>query len=615
MTIYCRLKVKIKVSAPFLCSATGPSRWGIDASFHRDYLDQFCIPKSHIKGKLKEAWKELCSASEGAFSIDIDDIDHWLGRGTEQKDHYKASKGLIRFSDFVLAENPVDTHRSHRIKIEKITGTTTQGALICAETPFKSGKQSDWEGVISFPACDETERKTIENSVLIGLRWITAFGTEKSVGFGRVMEVNLVDSQVEHHDPERIGKGNAVSEICMALTQDEPVTIGAKRIKDNYLTTETIFSGALIKGAVADCIRQRCGLPKNSAIEPGPELTTAGMGTLAKHFTGIRFSHGFPSTCTDTRPVFPPLSITKDNCGIFDAVSQENPFFRSNDKKKPSPPEFICDWKDTSAIFKDYGWARPRTIASTHTAIEPLSRRSADEKLYTFELVCPADRDDHEICRLTNIRLPDGLQSHEKSNLYAQIKYVLEHWLTHIGKRDAAVKKALTSKGRWTPSQKSTGMIRDGMSIITLQTDALILNPWEIKTGSEQELKAEYTQYWEKISERAFRFKHFFASHVLYGGYVGQRYRTDGQYYPFLLTCPGSVFVLEAMNETEAQKYCDTWLSEGIPSPDWSLIRYGKTSSGKPDWQKFPYVRENGYGEITVNLPCHWEANGGDNNE
>ncbi len=108
--------------------------------------------------------------------------------------------------------------------------------------------------------------------------------------------------------------------------------------------------------------------------------------------------------------------------------------------------------------------------------------------------------------------------------------------------------------------------------------------------------------------------KRFFAAQKLTGGYLGRRFRINGEYYPFFLTNAGGVFVLEIKDQAKAGRCADIWLRRGLPPPDWALERYGKSSSERLDWQECPFTPENGFGEIILNLSCHWEhAPGGCN--
>jgi hypothetical protein len=62
---------------------------------------------------------------------------------------------------------------------------------------------------------------------------------------------------------------------------------------------------------------------------------------------------------------------------------------------------------------------------------------------------------------------------------------------------------------------------------------------------------------------------------------------------------PGSVFVLKlAGDRTMAEERLCEWLYHGLPQL--------ADAPGGEDWQETPYIRNNGYGEIAINLVLHW---------
>jgi hypothetical protein len=595
MALYFKIKISLKIQAPFLCSATGPRSWGIDLSFNRNHEGKLSIPKSHIKGKLREAWNELQQTE--IFSVDI---DRWLGKKSgDEKGDYAPHRGLMIFSDFTCLFKQ-NLGQTHRIRIEKTSGTAAEGALITAEAPHLSGKITKWSGEIAFPAADQTEGERVKEHILTGLRWITALGAEKGVGYGRLVEVT------SEHFNRKESRTDIISSpadtIGLAITMLDPLMIGGVRIKDNYLKSEKILTGTVIKGALAQCIRRRLNLNGNQELnESTPGATEAGISNIARHFEQLRITHAFPSRQSLVRPVKPPISLVKAN-GLHDIALSEKPRL-INDKA----PAFAIDWKDASDVDFAYGWAHPKTLARTRTAIETVTRKAEEEKLYTFEYICPVDDQNKEITWLSNIYLPDNLDENERKKLSDEICFVVHNWFDYIGKRDSRIKTARVSSGHWLLAVREFDISQDKITVLTLQSDALILDPWVLKGEDKDSLFEAYKEFWNDISGGAFELKRFFAAQKLKGGYLGRRFRINGKYYPFFLTRAGSVFVLKIKNQTKAEKLGKTWQHRGVPIPDWAFKRYGRPSDRKLDWQKCPFTPENGFGEIVMNLPCHWE--------
>jgi hypothetical protein len=72
-----------------------------------------------------------------------------------------------------------------------------------------------------------------------------------------------------------------------------------------------------------------------------------------------------------------------------------------------------------------------------------------------------------------------------------------------------------------------------------------------------------------------------------------------------LLTSAGSVFVFEAQQPVASQ-YLDQWLNGGLPLGG-RLVEANQLGGDRfAYWKRCPYVPENGYGEIGVNLHLNW---------
>ena len=596
----CTLTILMKIKAPLLCAATGVSAWGYDKTFHRNERGEPAILKSHVKGKLREAWREL------GFGDDF--IGKWLGR--EEKKDLADVKGKLIFSDLVLQGKASHPTKHHRIRIHPATGTAAEGALIAVEGLFKSGEITAWRGDINFPAENEAGAADLKNRVMAGLRWITAIGSEKSVGFGRLVAVEEQGWQPEETapvpQPKELSKSVAPRR-GLTLLAAEPLTIGSVRIKNNYLETGDVITGAAIKGALAQCIRRRVNLSDDKLIEPCEKLNSAGLSTLARHFEAIRFTHAFPSPCEGKRPVVFPLSLVNE--GKADVALMAGPGLVGG-----RAPAFSIDWKDHSAVTADYGWTHPRTIATTRTAIHEETRRSNAEQLYTFEAMCPTDGSGRQVYWAGDVVFPPAIPAAEAVKLEHELEWVVNHWFDRIGKRGGRLKRADLLREPNRPAIAESDCVRDGHCIVTLQSDALMLDPWTLQDGDRQTLRRAYADYWDAVSGGALTLVRHLATQKLLGGYLGRRFKPMGEerYFPFFLTGAGAVFVLKAEDADFAGRLCDKWETGGLPAPVWAKdVRYGKTAEGRLDWGRCPFTPENGFGEIAINLPCHWDLQAG----
>ncbi len=589
------LEVTLTIEGPFLCTATGTSQWGIDATFTRDFNDEVVIMASHIKGKLRESWRELQSVESSGFCLDL---DHLLGK--ENSDGYfEPERGSLQISRFKLSGDEPQKRAYHRIRVESESGTADEGALLTFETPFGSGETTEWTGTISFTA-ETAEIENLINQIKQGLRWITALGANKGIGFGRLHKV-----EVKEISRKNIGKpiiGNSAKNrtaLGLVISPVEPLLIGGIKRKSNYLESETNISGAVQKGALAACINRKLGRPANSPLPP--DLSE--LPYLSKYFSTLCFQTAFPTLDDETkkRPTFVPLSTVevKKN-DFFDVALTSVPKLIHGE-----PPAFKLDWKPPANVYSEFGFACPKKKGYTRTAVEKESRRAAEENLFTYVYLCPVDeKTGRKIDWVSNVTLPKTISESDRNGVLNELAFVVENWWDKLGKRDSRVK--VQAVDMIESFQAENNPIEDGKVIISLQSDTLMLNP----DKDLVDLEALYSEFWSKISGGGLQLDSFFAEQKLLGGYLSYRFkkRADEPYYPFFLTTAGSVFVLNVTSrktDKEMTSKLNTWRQTGLEVPEWALKKHG-THAGQLDWRTCPFTPENGFGEIKVNLQWHW---------
>jgi hypothetical protein len=255
-------------------------------------------------------------------------------------------------------------------------------------------------------------------------------------------------------------------------------------------------------------------------------------------------------------------------------------------------PEFSVDWKDSSYVEKHFGWEKLKTILSVQTAIE--NNKAKDGQLYGYEKINP--KDFQWLGRIDLSRITDD-------TVEGQLRRVLAQDLFGLGKTKALAKAEVFAENTIENKFNKRVKVPPEKLIITLQTPFLLCNPQNLNEYSgKTELLKKYKETWEELFKNSATLSHFFASQSLAGGeYLYKRFQSNNSYNPFILTDAGSVFVFEITNETEAISKTDDWLKHGLPLPDWAETLYGN------NWQTCPFLPENGFGEIAVNLDVHWD--------
>jgi hypothetical protein len=176
----------------------------------------------------------------------------------------------------------------------------------------------------------------------------------------------------------------------------------------------------------------------------------------------------------------------------------------------------------------------------------------------------------------------------------------------------------VVGKDYYPVAQDVGDMIRDGLVILTLQTDAIMLCSEDVrKLSAGEDLKNLYVAFWTELSggkddtaHASLELLDFYAHQTFKGGYVYHRHLgarekhiNPQNYYPYYLTCAGSVFKLKPRDEAKARACLEKWLHSGLDLPEWAKDKYARTDT----WKSCPFVSQNGFGEIVVNLNWHWD--------
>jgi hypothetical protein len=251
------------------------------------------------------------------------------------------------------------------------------------------------------------------------------------------------------------------------------------------------------------------------------------------------------------------------------------------------------DWKDAGDVNTKFGWPKLTRELRVRTAMDRQRRRAQEAQLFAYEMVVPEGRDWYGTVDLS--RIPQDA----RPAVVAQLQSLLSYGLRGLGK--TKVSAQVQTDVSLTPVHTSYANPYDNLWVVTLQTPMLLCDPTLLnETSGNNELFAAYDAAWQDISGGVIELVRFFASQSLAGGYQALRFQPNQPYNPFLLTDHGSVFVLEAAHDHAlAQAFVNEVLYHGLPLPTWAKTRYGE------DWRTCPFLPEDGFGEVVVNLSCH----------
>jgi len=595
-----QLPVTLTVKGPVLTAGFTRSGWGLDATFHRNWEEKLAIPASHIRGKLKEAMSEILtlSAKEIFSCKELFGIES--GNEKNKSGAYAPSRGMLKISDFIYSGNPTDGVRT-RIRIEPERRTAQEGAIMISESPFASGKDTEWKGTVEFFASD-TEMTGILEQIKHAFLFMHAVGADKTVGYGRVKNLQFGDP-IEIEPVALQAPETTETAFNLSLIPTELFMIGGIRQTENVFVSETIISGAIIKGSFAAGLNRISGNADLSMpVDQNNKAVLNSWPMLATYFSNLRFLQAIPSVKSDNRPWIKPLS------GVQHGNSYRDIAFDAADScyaSAETPVAFQIDWKaDPDNLPLEYRQPVLQHHPVTRTAIDGETRKADDSQLYSFHMIAPktVEIDENQKKSLKDIywngciHFPRTINPTDKLKLTKELYSVLPLALRYLGKRQSVFKPRL-NPGFESLDRKQ--LAKAAYFALTLQTPAILINPEEMAGLSQpvfddhKNLKDLYLLYWNLIFNGAAEFIRFFARQELQGGYLGMRYQKNG-YRPFYLTSAGSTFVFKINNHAELTEILERLYQTGLDLPAWSKL------AGEPAWKYCPFVPENGFGEIRI---------------
>ncbi|MEK6320453.1 MAG: RAMP superfamily CRISPR-associated protein [Acidobacteriota bacterium] len=602
------LTVTLTLNGPILTQSTAAGAYGIDSPVARNADKKCYLAGTLVKGRLRQAWEELLPALGPGFDQKMND---WLGQKTgnaepDGKDKPIApSRGRLHFEDFV---DDVERRSGtlYRISLDDQLGAVRKGAYQVIEAPYAAGQEISFSGKIRYFVATEPEATEIKRCVEVGLRWITSLGAERTVGFGRMVKVEVSEDPNPPQAPETAVTGALM--LDFALTPETPFCIARRRVNNNLFESEEVIPGGVLKGSIASSWRARLGQQGDGAITPGMDTARP---ELCRHFEKLRITHAFPASAAQpVRPVVAPLSQVKfkikDQPEVRDIALCDGPMLLGN---PPVAPSFAVDWKDDDDVRHDFGWPDLEHELRVRTAIDRDLRKAKEEQLFAYEMIAPRGRIEwYGLIDLSQV--PEA----ERAAVEAQLRDLLSQGLHGLGKTKARARIVWLTPGTVAPKRQSQAAPINGQWVVVLQTPALLCDPSRLNEASgDEELCKAYNEVWDQLSNHSLQVVRFFARQSLAGGYyLHRRFQAGKAYNPYLLTDAGSAFVLKGKNGQTplAQQSIDDWLAYGLPLPSWAVKHYKRNDQRGTlllgdHWMNCPYLPANGYGEIVVNLDVH----------
>jgi len=424
--------ISLVVLGPFLTAATGPDRYGVDKSAHRNHSEQIVIPASHLKGKLRSSLEEL----EPFFDpVDKFDLKELFGTKSDEGS-YEPLPATLHFGDLVSSVKPDNERTRTRVTINRTSQTAKQNLLREVEDIFASGTEICFNGKVTFNAPNLSTATQKAGMLRLGLLWLATVGAEKGIGFGRLKSVKVSSPSeiVSSIIPTLSGTS---STLHLRITAHEPLlTGGIKSRRANYVASRQVLSGGLIKGALAAALNEAQGVnPVTKPLDASCAADFPDFDALVRNFSAIRVTHALPTLVGSPRPVRLPLSAVEINGSKGDvALSKE----RTPLVDGCHSPAYQGDAKNLDQFI---GLAEPAELFVTRSEINDASQRTAEGQLFTYQFFAPYtnEKKPQPIEWICNVNFDSISEPAERTAACQQFAVAVELYLHRLGKLGRSV--------------------------------------------------------------------------------------------------------------------------------------------------------------------------------
>ncbi|MEZ5792194.1 MAG: hypothetical protein R3D34_15915 [Nitratireductor sp.] len=364
------------------------------------------------------------------------------------------------------------------------------------------------------------------------------------------------------------------------------------RPEQNVLRTDTVISGAALKGALASMICDATAGDEGKSILDG----TLGVALSKAVFGSARAT---PAPLAASILQAGDFHDPAKNCDAVDAtgvpVSDFAPGGTSRQSFIASPAAFSPDFK--SAKWKEGQEPNAGNLpleSRTRLAIDYETGAADQGKLFSQEFVpAPIESAEGPLWQC-EISWPDSEPDAEFYQLLAWLKL----GLFSIGKLKAG---AVDVTVEALEAQGSVQLAAGDRLAIVLQSPCWMLRA-EAMAG-ETQFTAAVEAYLKQAGKDAFALARIgddpaiFAQQQIRGGFQVSRHSPFGDdlLEPFILMSPGSVFVLEVIKAELAGEVLAGWKTSGLPD----LTKIGAASAQNAP----PYLSENGFGAVRIGKP------------
>ena len=596
------LPLTLRVEGPVISQDSAAPVFGLDTVALMDD-GKAVLPGSQIKGLLREVF--ALAIKEEAPGLCGDWLSQWFSTESGAIDDtnatsYEPATGRLFLTDLTAEPERKDLAIT-RVAVDDERGGVQEGMLQVIEAPWGYGDIAEFAGQVRvLGKVDAATLDRLKDRLDWAFKLIPAVGAFKTAGFGRLLSAELGRWTPLSPRPSEAGEAPGIGDaidgsrvtvdailetggVDFVLRPTEPFVVWPVSFGGNFFAGDATIPGQVLKAVAARWLGDR-------GLLDGQEENDALAGLVFRHARPV------PENASDApRPAEIPLSVyhgvnvAEDHTG--DALDYPEGPKDFDVYRDLFTMAFQPDWKGVPAgLAQAYGHGeQPGRVTRTRTAIDAKGV-AVDEQLFTHAAVDPEG-----FVWRAPVLIPPGAEP-LLSRKMAWLLASLDGTSLGLGKTKVPL--------IWTPRLldfKSSAAPRGAIWRVVLQTPACLHGP--ARTCSTHEdpmaaLRQDYDAYWKGVLGGDVRLVDFMARQRLAGGYLARRHPvapTVG-FEPYLLTEPGSIFVLATQNGASASKIgrkLEEVAVVGLPlSNRWPAERR--------DWSKHPFLPEAGWGEVRI---------------
>ena len=614
------LKLVLNVSGPVLTKASLPTDPQLDAIALRDPHGNLLVNGKHVEGRCSHAAPALAR-------YDGETLKAWsrnaFGPQEQVRTRWEPSRGKVTIEDLVCAphrdvvtqhrpQERLSQHSGREFRLERDDDRETgkDRMLAVLERAGAHEEELAFSTFVRVVYDSEEDCERHVSNLLHCLRWLLSLGGEAAIGFGQLKKATLEDATTPTGGTSSMQRKMDLSSVnvCVSFFSDQqgeeflaPFCLAGPQLDQNVYVGRDYITGGAIAGAV-----------KRALDDISAGMTGQDFPNLRQYFDQIRFRHAFPASRESVkRPFVTPMSWVFAGSRLLDVSLADAPAVFEVDEKT-EVPRFQHDWKaeEWDVALINTGWQKVTRELRTYTKIAHETGVAEPEKLYSYELIRPEGVEWRSVIDLS--RIPAGA----RQDLLDELISAANRAPLLFGKTDARCKMSLSSgeKCQTFPEPIPQNYSED-LWIVVLASSALLLDAQALPAADEAALRQAYSEAWQEIGGDLFSLERYFARESLTGSeYLHRRFRGFGSVYsPFLLTDPGTVFVLSSPPQAQekAKLFWKECLQTGLPLRRWAVERFRREGEPGDYWRNCPFIPQNGYGEVIVNSPVHFELRPG----